>query len=62
MRNTWVKLGGLVAGLGFVTAAVAQETTTTPDLFGSLGSLSGIVGLFVGFFLLRFLFNFFFGN
>lgn len=59
MRNTWTKLGGAVAGLGFVAAAMAQDTTTTTDLFSSLGSLSGVIGLIVGFFLLRLLFNFF---
>lgn len=59
MRNTWTKLAGSVAGLWFVAAAMAQDTTGTTDLLSSLGSVSGIIGLIVGFFLLRLLFNFF---
>ncbi len=59
MRNTWTKVGGALAGLWLVGAAMAQNTTTTTDLLSSLGSVSGIIGLIIGFFLLRFLFNFF---
>ncbi len=63
MRTTWTKVGGALAGLWLVGAAMAQDTTTNPltDLLNQLTAnpVGIVLGLIVGIAVLRFLFNFF---